>query len=94
MKNRKEENNPIVRKDDLEVYLSKEDNEWLRNYIKKILTEEGGSKPTWLIKIIKDTIKNELTNNLKIHLSGYSSIRADISYDGHTITSASKYLPR
>jgi len=94
MKSRKEENNPIVRKDDLEVYLSKEDNEWLRDYIKEILTEEGKHKPAWLVKIIKDTIKTELTDNLKIHLSGYSSIRAEISYDGSTITSASKYFPR
>lgn len=105
MKERKNDNNPVVKKDELDAvrkdiskYFQEDYPDWLmdnlQDELKALIKKLIMTKPDWLIKIIKDTIRTELTNNLKIHLSGYSSIRAEISYDGSTITSANKYIPR
>lgn len=94
MKERKVENNPIVRQQELSDFVSKKDTKWIKNYIKKILEEEGDNKPDWLVNLIKEVVEAEIKRHLTINMSGYSTIRTDLRYKGSTIASTTKYIHR
>jgi len=87
MKKRNNEDNPIVRQEDLKDYLSTNDNK----YLQKIIRDTISKKPAWFVNVIDDIMLEELRNNMKIIISGYSTIEVRILYKGNLIASASKY---
>lgn len=90
MKTKKIDKNPIIRQEDLKDYLSINDNKYLQKIVHGVIS----NKPAWFVNVIDDIILEELKNNLKIDISGYSTIEVTISYKGHVISRASKYHPR
>ncbi|MBQ3416013.1 MAG: hypothetical protein IJH39_11910 [Clostridia bacterium] len=90
MKKRSNEDNPIVRQEDLKDYLSANDNKYLQKIVRDVISK----KPAWFANVIDDIMLEELRNNMKINISGYSTIEIKILYKGNLITSASKYHPR
>lgn len=90
MKKRNNEDNPIVRQEDLKDYLSTNDSK----YLQKIVHDVISKKPAWFANVIDDIMLEELKNNMKISISGYSTIEIRILYKGYTVASASKYHPR
>ena len=90
MKKRNNEDNPIVRQEDLKDYLSTNDSKYLQKIVRDVISK----KPAWFTNVIDDIMLDELRNNMKITISGFSTIEVTITYKGYTITRASKYHPR
>ena len=104
MKERKNDNNPIIRKSemtsvrkDISNYLANQYPDWLLDELKEeihaIVKDAINSKPQWFVSIVKEIIEKEIKDNLSISMSGYSSVRATLSYKGSYVSSASKYIP-
>ena len=105
MKERKNDNNPVVKKNELDAvrkdiskYFQEDYPDWLmdnlQDELKALVKKLIVTKPDWFIDLIHSEIRREISRNLKIELSGYSSINVNLKYGSTSIASASKYHPR
>ena len=103
MKERKNEQDPIVKKSELDKfrknisdYFAKQYPDWLvdqiNEEIRAIVKDAIDKKPKWFLDIVKSIIEKEIKDNLKVSLSGYGSLYVNLNYKGNKFSYDSKYI--